>query len=346
MKILIIGPYFQNHGGISAVIANIINNKDLSKHKIDYLSTNFGKSKFRKSLSFIKFLLIFLVFLITKQIDIIHIHSSTRASFLRKSIIIIISKIFNKKIIFQLHSGEFYFNYKKSSPIFQYYVRLILNSSSCCLALGDSSKKQLAKICKKKIYIINNPITIEKSIKKFSNTIPKILFLASLNKNKGIYDLIDAVDSLSKKFEFELLICGDGEIKKVSEKIKNKKLNKKVIMLGWVSGEKKKNILLSSDIFVLPSYYEVQPICVLEAMSFKMPIIASDVGSVSEEVINGYNGFLIKPGDINDLINKIKILLNNPKKRISMGNNSYLLVKEKFGIKKVIKRLDEIYINC
>ena len=77
-----------------------------------------------------------------------------------------------------------------------------------------------------------------------------------------------------------------------------------------------------ADIFVLPSLSEGRPTVIYEAMSCELPIIATDVGGVSEQVENGHNGFVVKPRDTNTLVDSMTYLLENDDLRKDMGRNS------------------------
>src|SRR5699024_3678529 len=126
-----------------------------------------------------------------------------------------------------------------------------------------------------------------------------ILFLAVLNKSKGILDLIHAAEKvmdakipLGGRLIFE--IAGDGEMLQEAESlVKQKDLEEHFRFHGWVDGKEKYKLLRNADLFVLPSYFEGLPMSILEAVSCGLPVIATDVGSIDEAVIEGDNGFLI-----------------------------------------------------
>lgn len=94
-----------------------------------------------------------------------------------------------------------------------------------------------------------------------------------------------------------------------------------------MSGDKKIQIINEVDAFILPSYNEGLPISILEAMSYNLPIISTSVGGIPEILKNGYNGFLIRPGDKKALKNAILTLINNPSLRKEMGKHSQEMVQ-------------------
>ena len=95
--------------------------------------------------------------------------------------------------------------------------------------------------------------------------------------------------------------------------IKDNNLDEMVKFVGWVSGDAKSKILSTTDILVLPSYYEGLPISVLEAMSYAMPVITTPVGGIPEVVTDGVEGTLFTPGDKASLTQTIDTYIENPR---------------------------------
>ena len=114
-------------------------------------------------------------------------------------------------------------------------------------------------------------------------------------------------------------------------------------MVGWVDGEKKENLLKKSQLFVLPSYNEGLPIAILEAMSYGIPVISTDVGSISEVVKDNETGFLIKPGEAESLAKAIIKVINLEEvwKRQSMASKE--LINAKFNEDEYFKEFNCLY---
>lgn len=138
------------------------------------------------------------------------------------------------------------------------------------------------------------------------------------------------------------MIGGDGEIDKVKQYIKENNLDDIAEYIGWVSGEEKNKLLNEVDVFILPSYNEGLPISILEAMSYNLPIVSTNVGGIPEILKNEYNGYLINPGDLEALENAISILINNSSQRKLQGIRSGEIVKS-FLPEMVIRQLDCLY---
>jgi glycosyltransferase involved in cell wall biosynthesis len=174
-----------------------------------------------------------------------------------------------------------------------------------------------------KNFSIDNKLEKMKNIKQI-----KILFLARLFKEKGIFELIDAFEILQKKYHhIELTIAGDGkDYHRVEERIKD---NRKINAVGHVDGEKKIELFNNSHIYCLPSYSEGLPTSVLEAMVFGLPIITTRVGGLKNFFQNEKMGYFIKVQNIKDLVDRIEYLLLNMDKSINIGNYNYNYAKNK-----------------
>jgi len=98
-----------------------------------------------------------------------------------------------------------------------------------------------------------------------------------------------------------------------------------------------------ADIFVLPSYNEGLPMSILEAGSFGLPVISTPVGGIPEVIEDGVNGYLIEPGDIEALKDRLLLLANGPELREKMGKNLKILIGEKFNEKKMVNQINFIY---
>ncbi len=97
-----------------------------------------------------------------------------------------------------------------------------------------------------------------------------------------------------------------------------------------------------ADIFVLPTVGDCLPVAIGEAMAAGLPVVSTDVGAISEAVISGENGFLIKPGDELELRRVLLVLLENKNLRIKMSQNSLQRAELMFDADKNARRLLEI----
>ncbi len=179
-----------------------------------------------------------------------------------------------------------------------------------------------------------------------------ILFVGTLDRAhyfKGVDILLEAFSRINNSFPLtSLIIIGEGELKLKYEKLAGKlKIINKVKFLGKIPQEEMSDHYNLADIFVLPSinHNESFGLVLVEAMACGKPCIASNLAGVRTVVDNNKTGFLVKPNQPKDLAEKIEILLANDDLAKKMGEIGRKKVEEKYSLKNVVKKLEELYKN-
>lgn len=169
------------------------------------------------------------------------------------------------------------------------------------------------------------------------NKVPHLLFLSNLLFSKGVLVLLDALKMLKDKgYSFVCDFVG-GETAEIDaarflREVKSRGLNRVVVYNGKKYGEDKNKYFNKADVFVFPSTNEAFPLVNLEAMQFALPIIATNVGGVTEEVVEGENGLIAKTGDKASLADCLARLMDDGNLRKRMGENGYRRFKERFTL--------------
>ncbi len=104
-------------------------------------------------------------------------------------------------------------------------------------------------------------------------------------------------------------------------------------------------IIAQSDILALPSVQEGFPNVLLEAMALSKPVVATAVGGVPEQVVDGETGLLVPPRDSLALASAITVLLDNPDKARSMGQAGFRRVQRRFPLTAVVDRYTQLYLD-
>lgn len=339
-KILTIGcKYNPPRGGIAKVIDSYSN----LFSKFRFIETSRPGSNLIINLSLAIFSWIKCVFLFSfGGIKIVHIHGASNRSFWRKRVFIFTAKLFHKKIIYHIHGGEF----GAFSLAHRKAVQKVFDNVDLIIVLSKIWKDFFeTNFRAPNIAIVNNitdyPICLHE---KSKNAVG--VFLGLLGKNKGIFDILLMIKEhyAELRGKFTLYVGGNGDVEKVRDLINSYGIDDIVKFEGWVDGDRKKAILSESNIYILPSYNEGLPISILEAMSYGLAVISSNVGSIPEVVHNNENGFIVNPGDRNALFNALSLLINNSELRIKMGEASKKLVVP-FYPENVERSLINIYKN-
>lgn len=156
------------------------------------------------------------------------------------------------------------------------------------------------------------------------------LYFGRVTEEKGVETVIKAYEKLP---EYTVKIMGDDtteEATKLKNYVKKHKI-KNVEFLGFKSGEELENIIKAARFTLIPSiWYDNLPNTALESFQYSKPVIASNIGSLPELVIDGENGYLFNPSDEEDLIKKIK-MLDDDKLVKKMGEASRRRLENRFS---------------
>lgn len=171
--------------------------------------------------------------------------------------------------------------------------------------------------------------------------------VARLETRKGHKFLIDALKKVIKERKgcpLKLLIIGEGNKRKYLENyVKELNLGDKVIFTGY--REDVEELMAIMDIFVLTSLREGLPRVLVQAAAVGIPSIAFNVDGVPEIIKDNYNGFLIRPRDVGQLINRIEKYINNKELVLLHGQKGREFIKDKWSIEDMVGKIDEIYQN-
>lgn len=344
--VLMVGVYWKNHapGGISSVVNEYANNFETFKYITTAASRD--ENKFKKLYFAIRGLFLFVLrLLFDRQIKIVHVQGSFGASYDRKKIFVRIAKIFHKSVIWHMHASQFVPFYESRKD--KKNIVKTLNLSDSLIVLSQYYKDFYEEIGveKEKIRILNN-IVPHPSLNK-NNPIDRninFLFLGEISNRKGVFELLDAIalhkDELKNKIS--LKIGGNGEIERLKNAINNLGLRSFVRFEGWVNGQKKIDLLNWADVYILPSHNEGLPISILEALSYKCPIISTPVGGIEEVVHNNENGLIVQPGNLDEIYQAISYYVSNPDDILKEGEISQQIVFS-FYPESVFESLKEIY---
>ncbi|WP_213773866.1 glycosyltransferase [Bradyrhizobium sp. dw_78] len=151
--------------------------------------------------------------------------------------------------------------------------------------------------------------------RKFFDDVPdrplsarRLVCVGRICEQKGQLLLLEAARILAAKgVDFELVLAGDGEMRREAEAfIEQHKLTSRVRITGWISNDQVREELLAARVLVLPSFAEGLPVVIMEAMALRRPVISTFVAGIPELVIPGEHGWLVPAGDVQSLVDTIQ----------------------------------------
>ena len=260
--------------------------------------------------------------------------SATKYGIIREFAILIPALLFKKKLVLHLH-GFTYYKIYQNSILYKFFFNL-LSKNAVIIVLCDNQKGQTLAVMSKDSTVLNNCINRNTVVKeKIKNNILQICYISNISREKGVLDLIKSVQN---RADLRLTIAGNF----LSEKEIFLELVgqcKNVSYVGFADEDAKQEIFESSDIFCLPSKLEEgSPISIIEAMSYGLPIIASNKGCIVD-MIDGLGYVLPKDYSSNDIIDGIEFIKS---KYDILSANAIKKYQQNYSQEKFIQNLESI----
>ena len=153
--------------------------------------------------------------------------------------------------------------------------------------------------------------------------------------------LVEAFVALNHP-RIHLIMLGEGTLREeLTAYIREHGLERRVHLLG--KRNEVPECLAASDVFVLSSNWEGNPLAVMEAMAAGLPVIGTTVGGVPELVESGQQGILVPPGDCAAFTDAMRTLLNDPEKRTAMANAARVRAIATFNVERMAQGYESIY---
>jgi len=293
------------------------------------------------------------------------------------------NKKFNKPFVENFHSlGKIRMDtkekYKTNGKEGDYFIKRfelekeIIKKSSVIISLSETEKKNLKDFYNcplEKVAVIPGGVNlrhwpliekIKAREKVCSNNESKfiILFVGRLEWRKGIGTLIAAGNLLKEEIpNLKILIVGGKifgkitnkadikEYNRLSEIIKNNKIENIVSFRGSIDHNQLPIFYRASDVFVVPSYYEPFGLVALEGMANKIPVIASRVDGLMTIIKSGENGLLFEPRNALDLKEKVLSIYKSKELSKKLTENAYNDISLNYSWNLIVKKINSIYNN-
>ena len=165
--------------------------------------------------------------------------------------------------------------------------------------------------------------------------------IARLAEQKGHRFLLEAAPAVLKRHpDVRFVIVGDGELRPELEG-RSGVLGDRVALLG--SRDDVPDLLASFDVFAFPSLYEGLGLAVIEAQAAGVPVVATQVGGIRENVVDGETGFLVPVGDADALAERICFCLDHPEEARRVGEKARRRVRERYSEQRMVAETLALY---
>jgi glycosyltransferase involved in cell wall biosynthesis len=378
MKILQVIPYFNpKKGGDVAVAYQISKYLSQMGHDVTIITSNHEfDNNYAKSLQNVNVIpfdcnIYFNKLIITpdmkkwlknelKAFDILHLHNFRTY---QNGIIRYYAKKYEIPYILQAHGSLPRIIEKKGLKyLFDiFFGYKILRDASKVIAVSNIEVNQYLEmgVSKEKIVVIPNCIDVDSfndlpekgTFKKKYGISEKyiILFLGRLHEIKGIDFLLESYAELRKEMDDVVLVLAgsdDGYKAKAEILINKLNLTNEVRFIGYVGGVDKLAAYVDANVLVYPSIFEIFGLVPFEAIMCGTPVIVTDDCGCGELMRKANCGYLVKYGDVNDVEDRMKWVIKNPKEGRRLIDAGRKYIEENLAWNNAIRQVEEIYESC
>ena len=173
----------------------------------------------------------------------------------------------------------------------------------------------------------------------------ELLFMGRLVIEKGVYELLAAFKQLVELYgNLHLTLAGSGpEIARIESWINSERMADRIALPGYLQGKAKAQLLLDSDIFILPSYSEGCPVAMLEAMAAGLPVVATAVGGIPGVIGDGVNGVLLRACEPSCIAEAVRKLIDCESYRANIGLTNREEAWAKYSARAVAGLFEGLY---
>ena len=223
-------------------------------------------------------------------------------------------------------------------------------SRSICQALAGTGQCRREPLC---VYLSGDtnafvPVSDKVEVRGQLGWVPDniiAVYVGGLVTSKGMYELAAACEPLMGKYsDFRLVCVGDGPARAALVELRRRAGRTDAVELpGRIEPDEVPRFLQGADFLVLPSHSEGLPQAVVEAMHCGLPVVATDVGGVSEAVVDGETGLLIAPRNVGQLCEAMEHMIADVPFRTGAGRRGYERAREVFDAERNVKTLADAF---
>jgi len=333
LRILVISPSSSGIGGVAQHISKLVEKLTEKGFQVDVVSCSRIKCLRRKGLINPSFALTSTVYSLLRHdsYDIVHAHNIPSA---------LAMKVAGGRKVLTLHgiySDQISFLYGALPGALACSAeRVVLSWADAVTAISPDVARKYRGMGYN-VHYIPNAVDLRdlprEAVRLYDR---QVIYVGRLSREKGVIDLVKAF----AKVDAHLLIVGDGPLRRILEHVVSK--NPRVHVLGYRPRVEALKLVKGSDLLVLPSYHEGLSTALLEAMALHVPCVATSVGG-NVELLEGGAGLLVEPGNVQELIEKIRLVLDDREIARSISQRAYEKVLERYTWEKVLSQYLSLY---
>jgi len=352
-RVLMLGPLPPLTGGMATVTANlsasalartcrltVINNGKTTLEDRSFLTGAAAQARLLGQV---------LTIICRENVQIVHIHTIQFFGFWRDCVHLLAARLLGCRVFLHNHGASFDQWAAQMGALARGVLRWSFECAAGVIVLTGGWLEKLKPYAPRaRWFAVPNGVPLPDRVNDVTTAPPLFLFLGDWTARKGVHDLVTATQLASERgFAGVVHLAGfekePGQLDALRRRIDEGPCASRFCILGTLSGPAKNEALASAHCLVLPSYAEGLPVAILEAMAHGLPIIATQVGAIGEAVSDGQEGFLIDPGDVAALADRMCRLGGDPVLRQRMGAAARRRADAEFSLDAMVDRIVALY---
>ena len=268
-------------------------------------------------------------------------------SFYRKALYLTEAKALGIPVVAHVHAPDLE-GFAASRRVHAQALTRLFHAVDRVVVLSEAMAQTVRQLTgsQTRIEVIYNPVRLAEfsRAERPASAPPTCLFMGKVGDRKGTFDLAAAVPAVLERVpDARFVFGGNGAVDELSERLEALGVAGSCAVLGWVSGDAKRAAFADASVYCLPSYHEGLPMSILEAMGGSLPVVSTPIAGIPESVVDGETGFLVQPGDVEALADRLAVLLSDPVRARSMGAAGHALAAERFDVDVVVASVRHLW---
>ncbi|HWI82327.1 glycosyltransferase family 4 protein [Ramlibacter sp.] len=273
------------------------------------------------------------------QLAGVHVNVGERLSFVRKGSIIAWCRLLRIPVVLHQHAQMQRF-YRRQPALLQAVMRWVFGLADAVVVIGPAARRFVIedlKVPADRVEIVINGVPAAsqpRRVRQAGGT-QRVMFLGNLGPLKGVDDLMQALARPGfDRQRLEVTIAGGGDLAGYRAKAQELGIADFVRLPGWCDQAAAARLLADTDVLILPSYDEVLPLVVLEALANGVAVICTAVGEVPSLLSDGVDALYVQPGDIDGIAATLQRVLGDAKLLETVAHNGHALYRRQFSLQR------------
>lgn len=343
-RVVMVGPGDAKGGGIASVIQTLKSSELAAFRDVAWVSTTPSCHGARgRLIAFLEALRAVHAVTSGDARTIVHLHVASRGSFLRKSIVGAAAEWRGAAVVYHIHGGAFDTFLTRLSWLVRQLAIARLRRASCIIVLSERWRAWATELFPgTRVAVVPNPVDVPEEAPMPRP--PRVIFAGRLCREKGVFDLIEAMQALhAEGVEAEWVLAGGDPTHEVASALEGLGDTIKVSLPGWLDHDILIKEMMRSRVLCLPSHVEALPMVMLEAMACGVACVVTDVGGVRDVLHHEQNGLLVRPREPAALVRELRRLLLDSgfAERLGMQARNDMFLG--YDTHRVVELLDDLY---